>query len=600
MAKYSDDIATWLSDSGYSTCFFVAGGNIMHLIESFSKKFRMIPVVHEVAATIAADYFNEASSQDSFKLGKALALVTAGPGVTNVVTGVAGAFIDSRELLVIGGQVKSNDLKNQNERQRGIQEIDGIRTLSHITKSSILLDRRMGEACFKQLLAYSGAPRKGPVYVEICLDIQGSASSFKEDLRNFEDMNLDFSPEEEDLCDLLQIDIVKILSKSDRPVILIGGGFPRSRNDLIEGIKELGIPLATTWHGADRIESNFSNYAGRPNMFGQRWANVIIQQSDLIIVLGSTLGLQQTGYNLDLFAPYAHILQIDIDAAAFKDDQLKNLIPVKSSIESFLRYLGNNAAELRVNKAEDWKLWSDFVQFVRGKLPLVEKVTDFSDVYVNPFRFIEKLSDIAPENLNFVPCSSGGSYTASMQVFEQKKGNLILSSRGLGSMGVGLSGAIGAAIANDNLTWLIEGDGGILQNIQELAILSLRKLPIKVIIFGNNGYASIRGTQKKYFGGNYVGCDRETGLGLPDFEALSSAFGLRYIEFSSNDDFCRLENDLLSKEPMMIYVAVSPDQPFFPKIDSRLALDGSMESNPLHMMSPALEGELNSQVIRFL
>jgi acetolactate synthase-1/2/3 large subunit len=187
-----------------------------------------------------------------------------------------------------------------------------------------------------------------------------------------------------------------------------------------------------------------------------------------------------------------------------------------------------------------------------------------------------------------------------MQVFEQKLGNLILSSRGLGSMGVGVAGAIGTAIANGNLTWLIEGDGGILQNIQELSVIAIRSLPIKIIIFGNDGYASIRSTQKKYFAGNYVGCDRETGLGIPDFPALSQAFGIRFIEFGSESNYEDLKENLLSNEPLMVYVSVHPDQPFLPKIESRLAADGSMESNPLHIMFPALEQDVSSKVIRFI
>ena len=599
MNKYSDDIATWLLDLNFKTCFFVAGGNVMHLIESFSTKIRMVPVIHEVAAVIAADYFNEASSADRFVNGKAFALVTAGPGVTNTVTGVAGAFIDSRELLILGGQVKSTDLKIGEERQRGIQEIDGVSLLSTVTKKSIRVNKRMDEYCFKEIISIASLPRKGPVFLEICLDVQGSKSNPLEDRRNFNFQNFSkVEPSIESNFALVE-DVIQLISLADRPILLLGGGFPRGEEHLIEMLKTTSIPIATTWHGSDRIGADFESYAGRPNMFGQRWANIVLQQADLIIVLGSSLGVQQTGFNLTEFAPIARILQVDVDLSSMKFNQLENLIPVHSSIENFIKVLNQKSAYLIETKKVIWDSWNKDIQKIRRKLPLVEELTEEFQEFVNPFRFIEFLSSIAPRDLNLIPCSSGGSYTSTMQVFEQRDGNLIVSSRGLGSMGIGLSGAIGVAVANNKLTWLIEGDGGVLQNIQELATITIQQLPIKVIIFANNGYASIRKTQKKYFDGNYVGCDVATGLGSPDFELLAKSFGLRYLSFTAEGDYEVLEKELLTLEPTVIYVEISPDQQFIPKIESRLNSDGSMQSNPLHLMFPELNDDLLTEVMGF-
>jgi acetolactate synthase-1/2/3 large subunit len=599
MNKYSDDVATWLLDLNFTTCFFVAGGNIMHLIESFSKEIRMVPVIHEVAAVIAADYFNEASSADHFTNGKAFALVTAGPGVTNTVTGVSGAFIDSRELVILGGQVKSTDLKNSAERQRGIQEIDGVGLLSTVTKKSIRIDRRMDETCFKEIVSLAGLARKGPVFLEICLDIQGSASTPLEDRENFKfEESSKIIPSIKDNKKLIE-DVLEAINLSERPVFLIGGGFPRGEEQLIETIKSTMIPIATTWHGSDRVGADYVRYAGRPNMFGQRWANIVIQQADLIIVLGSSLGVQQTGFNLVEFAPLSKILQVDVDLTSMKSDHLKNLVPVHSSIEDFIKILIQSCAPLIESKKVIWDSWNQDIQKIRRKLPLVEKSTEEFQEFINPFNFIKFLSSIAPNDLNLIPCSSGGSYTSTMQVFEQREGNLIVSSRGLGSMGIGLSGAIGVAVANKKLTWLIEGDGGVLQNIQELATISIQRLPIKIVIFANNGYASIRKTQNKYFKANYVGCDVATGLGSPDFELLAKSFGLHYLTFASGGDYANLERDLLSLEPVLIYVEISPDQQFIPKIESRLNRNGSMQSNPLHLMAPELDKDVLSEVMRF-
>jgi len=389
------------------------------------------------------------------------------------------------------------------------------------------------------------------------------------------------------------------LQSSQRPLILIGGGFARHRNDLLDIMKSWRIPIATTWHAADRISSDSPLYAGRPNFFGQRWANVVLQQSDLIIVLGSSLGLQQTGFNLREFAPLAHVFQIDIENQESQKSRISNLIPIQIEIGAFVlkfdHELKSYLPEIRLR--DDW---ISFIQKIRESLPLVEEATIPDGLFVNPFEFLKFLSSNTPDSLNFIPCSSGGSYTSSMQVFEQKEGTIIVSSRGLGSMGIGLAGAIGAAAANKNITWLVDGDGGILQNIQELATINQLGLPIKVIIFNNNGYGSIRSTQQKYFSGNYIGCDSATGLGKPNFSILARAFQIDYLEVNFNTEEAELVGVLGSLKPAIIEVLISQDQKFLPKIESKLNSDGSMNSAPLHEMFPTLDDLVASKVLKYL
>ena len=596
--KYSDEIAAWLKESGYTTCFFVAGGNIMHLIESFSRMFEMIPVIHEVAAAIAADYFNETSSANNYTKGKAIALVTLGPGATNTLTAVAGAYIDSRELIVLAGQVKSTDMKQKNERQHGIQEIDGVSIFSSVTKKALCLTQRLDKKRFKSLIDFSARDRKGPVYVEICHDVQGSIYDPDLDCKTFPELIIE--PEYFDAEDSENIlELKTALRSSLRPLILIGGGFSRNRSDLLEIINSWRIPIATTWHAADRVSSESPLYAGRPNFFGQRWANIVLQQSDLIIVLGSSLGLQQTGFNLEEFAPLAKVFQVDIENQETQKSRISNLVPIQSEIGSFvLRF--DNELKSKLPDMHHRDDWLAFIRDVRQSLPLVEEKTISDGLFVNPFEFLEFLSNNAPDSLNFIPCSSGGSYTSSMQVFEQKEGTVIVSSRGLGSMGIGLAGAIGAAKANENVTWLIDGDGGVLQNIQELATINQLGLPIKIILFNNNGYGSIRSTQQKYFAGNYIGCDSKTGLGQPDFSILARAFLIDYLEVDSDTEEAELIRILRSGKPAIIEVLISPDQRFIPKIESRLNPDGSMISAPLHEMYPPLDDLLASKVLRYL
>ena len=599
MSKYSDDIASWLKESGYTTCFFVAGGNIMHLIESFSRELEMIPVIHEVAAAISADYFNEASSANNYENGKALALVTLGPGATNTVTGVAGSYMDSRELLVIAGQVKSSDLKTVLERQRGIQEVDGVPIFASITKMSICLDKRLDEDKFKSLIGLARSDRKGPVYIEICHDIQGSISSPILDRSNFPDLVFKGEVTEVDQRGVLA-ELIDKLTRSKRPLILVGGGLERNKGEMQNLLEAMNIPIATTWHAADRISSDSHLYAGRPNFFGQRWANVVLQQSDLIIALGSSLGLQQTGFNLDEFAPLASIFHIDIENRDYMASRITNYCSIQMKIEDFLSECSSDFLAISSANEIDRKEWISYIHDVRRRLPLVEEATFLEDDSINPFKFIKFLSENAPKDLNFIPCSSGGSYTSAMQVFEQRANCVIISSRGLGSMGIGLAGALGAAKANGNVTWLIDGDGGILQNIQELATIKQLNLPVKIIIINNGGYGSIRSTQRKYFKGNYIGCDAKTGLGQPNFELLARAFGIDYVGISTESDVMQITQFLLSHEPILMEIFISQEQPFLPKIESVLSSDGSMKSAPLHEMFPPIDRESRFKVLRYL
>ncbi len=585
--KYSDLLAEWLVDLGYTHCFFVAGGNIMHLLESCSRHLKCIPVVHEVAAGIAAEYFNEISPG-----GKALALVTAGPGLTNIVTAIAGAYLESRELLVLGGQVKVADLAHGQVRQRGIQEIDGVDIVRPITTRSFLMDKVLNREAFEDLVSMSEGTRKGPVFVEIPLDIQAR----------------DFQPEQQNSnrqrerpthgavsVEMLQ-DICSRLSKAQRPVFLIGGGITRSTTtSLLDNLVRLGVPLMTTWNGIDRIPFDHPLYFGRPNTWGQRSANILLQQADLIIALGTRLGLQQTGFNWQSFAPLGEVIQVECDLAELQKGHPRVDFPVHGDANVVLEYLANFA----LGSYEDWV---SFCRSVRNRIPLVEPVNKTSPGYISPYVFVQELSGLCEEGDIVIPCSSGGAYTVTMQTFEQKRGQLMVTNKGLAAMGYGLSGAIGAAFAaNGQRTILIEGDGGFMQNLQELGTVSANQLNLKIFVFADNGYASIRMTQSNYFKGRYIGCDKETGLGIPKWERLFSAYDIPMMEvgpgFEQDQSFLRQFND---PGAAAFLVKIDPGQTYFPKIASRITAGGSMESNPLHLMTPDLPEDTAAEVFRYL
>lgn len=583
--KYSDQLSIWLKSFGYTHFFYVGGGNVMHLVESFSKAFTGVPVIHEVAAGIAAEYFNATS-----EISKAFALVTAGPGLTNVVTAVGGAFLESRELLVIGGQAKTQDLARGKVRQRGIQEIDGVSIMKPICKESLLMEDVWDKQHLYDIVSATWSQRPGPVFIEIPLDVQAK-NVVETNVQVFDRYSHALLGDEE----LNQIQ--KMLLESKRPLLLIGGGVKREvAQRLSENFEAFKVPVSTTWNGIDRLDSEHECYVGRPNTWGQRSANIINQQADLVIAIGTRLGLQQTGFNWEAYCPVGKVIQVDIDETELTKGHPK--------VDLALAVDANDAlTKILSLKTHDISEWMAFCKKVREIIPLFEEnINKEFDGYVSPHRLIKKLSSLCTKDDVVVPCSSGGANTLMMQLFEQKLGQKVLNDKGLAAMGYGLSGAIGAAIANPRKkTILVEGDGGFAQNIQEVGTAILNKCRLKIFIFDDDGYASIRMTQRSYFGGVYVGCDIATGLGLPNWEKLFAVWGMRtMVLYPEQIDAEEFEKTFEDNESIAYVVKINPEQTYFPKITSRMTESGSMESNPLHLMTPDLDPEITAKVFRYL
>lgn len=582
--KYAEQLTDWLVELGYTHCFFVAGGNIMHLLDGARTRFTCVPVVHEVAAGIAVEYFNEAGGQS-----RAFAMVTAGPGVSNIITAMSGAWLESRELLVIAGQVKSEDLATNGVRQRGIQEIDGVGLAAPVAKHSVQMKKPMPKAEFVSLVNAGSTGRPGPVFIELCLDAQG-APPLKEEAAHVE-------PQVNSVASETEIGLVVTqLKTAQRPILLIGGGVSRKAARALQTeLTSSGIPVMTTWNAADRVDATHPSYLGRPNTWGQRAANLLVAQADLIIAVGTRLGMQQTGFNWQQFGRNAFVVHVDIDRAELDKGHPKIDLPVCADADDFL-------TRLLQKVRGDWNTWVAYAQDVRNALPLNDPANETGEGFLSPFDFYADLIHLSESDDVIIPCSSGGANSVSMQVIEQKLGQVIITDKGLASMGYGLAGAIGASMAHPGKrTFLIEGDGGFSQNLQELATVAVNDLPIKTFIFANNGYGSIRMTQKNYFGGAYLGCDTETGLGFPDWDMLFQSFGINTItldkDWSTNEEVLTA---LRSDKPYGFIVPIDPLQTYWPKITSRIVEGGGMESNPLHMMSPDIAPDLFTQVTKYL
>jgi len=587
---YADQFCDWLSDQGYTHCFFVAGGNIMHLLNSARSRFTCIPVVHEVAAGIAVEYFNE-TSPDS----KAFALVTAGPGVTNVVSAIAGAWLESRELLVVAGQVKSSDLASPQLRQRGIQELNGVALVESITKQTLHIQRPMAESRILEICNVSREGRPGPVFIEFCLDAQGAPSDLALNDVESTPSKIVSIPTEDEISK-----IESLISKSLRPILLIGGGASREKMaQVLPHLESLNIPIMTTWNALDRIDASHPLYWGRPNTWGQRSANVLLQQSDLIIAAGTRLSIQQTGFNWSGFAPLATIVHVDLDMSELAKGHPDIDLAICADAYEVLSRIHADDVD---GPDSRWSEWMLFGLTVRKLLPNNERVNSRKPGYINPYDFVEEISTVLDGEDVVIPCSSGGAFTTVMQAYRQKYGQKVVTNKGLASMGYGLSGAIGASYANPGKrVVLIEGDGGFAQNIQEIGTVVAGRLPIKIFIYDNSGYASIRMTQANYFGGEYVGCDRETGLGLPHWESLFASYGIETHSVDPSNPFtASVLASMKNNEPAAFILPIDPEQTYFPKITSRVLANGSMESNPLHLMTPELSADVTKTVFRYL
>ncbi len=572
--KYSDQLAQWLSAAGYTHYFYVGGGNIMHLTESLDRFLTGVPVVHEVAAGIAAEYFNEIAAGER----RALALVTAGPGLTNIVTALSGAYLESRELLVIGGQVKTADLARGQVRSRGIQEVDGVALVGSTTKLAYRFLAPIDARSFLDKIAESWTPRKGPVFLEIPLDVQ-AASVAAEDLPALVRPALPTMGEP----DVARI--ARLYDAAARPVLLIGGGVSYATGAALRGrFAELGVPVMTTYNGADRFDGDDPSYLGRPNTWGQRSANIIIQRADLIIAVGTRLGLQQTGFNWQAFGRDARIVHVEIDRGELDKGHPRTDDRFAVDADDFVRRLLARPLARKDN-------WLAEARGVRAAVPRVEEVNRTGPGYMSPYDFIVRLEALTRADDLIIPCSSGSAFTLSMQLYKQKFGQRVVTDKSLASMGYGLSGAIGAAIAGEGRrTVLIEGDGGFAQNLQELGTASVNECNLKMFIFHDQGHASIRMTQRSYFGGKYLGCDRPSGLGLPNWERVFDAWDVPAMTLPLDfDQSAAFLKRFTSPGPAAFIVTIDPEQTYFPKISSRITESGSMESNPIDRMTPEID-----------
>ncbi|MGN6527481.1 MAG: thiamine pyrophosphate-binding protein [Burkholderiaceae bacterium] len=494
------------------------------------------------------------------------------------MTAISGAWLESRELLVIGGQVKTSDLATDGLRGRGIQEVHGVDLLRSTTKKAVQFRTPVTAAEFKEVVSASWTPRKGPVFIEFPLDVQ-AADRAPEPIGAVE------APALPQASAAQVADVVARFNGARKPVVLIGGGVSHETAAALQHrFADAGVPIMTTYNGADRVDGDAPFYLGRPNTWGQRSSNIILQQSDLILAVGTRLGMQQTGFNWQEFGRDAQVVQVEIDPVELRKGHPRIDLGLCVDADDFLRRF--MAADLvRHDK------WLDYARRVRAAVPRVEAVNQTGDAYISPYDFIVTLETLTTPDDLVIPCSSGSAFTLSMQLYKQRFGQRMLTNKSLASMGYGLSGAIGAAIAGKGRrTILIEGDGGFAQNMQEVGTAEINGLDLKMFVFHDQGHASIRMTQINYFKGKYLGCDRRSGLGLPKWEKLFAAWDVPVVQVNRGFEKDPVFLEHFQRKGLCAFVVnIDPEQTYFPKISSRITATGSMESNPIDRMTPEID-----------
>lgn len=584
--KVSDYIAEFLISKGISDIFTVVGGGAMHLNDSFghNPKLHCLYNHHEQASAIAAEAYSRISPN------MAVCCITSGPGAINALNGVVGAYQDSIPMFVFSGQTKTTlTVKHSGLKLRtlGNQEFDIVSALENVTKySEMIVDAKKIRYCLEKAYHIAKSGRPGPCWLDIPLDIQGSfvESDELEGYNQEKEVDVDFA----DVLSALQ----NKLNVSERPVLYVGNGIRLSGGiqEFKSIVERYRIPVVTCWDSVDLIASDNKLYCGRAGTMGDRAGNFAVQNSDLLICIGSRLNIYQVGYNVKTWARAAYTVVVDIDSEELKKPTIRADLPVCCDAKIFMKALldadfENTEKNSWIEQCSKWK----------NEYPVVTAQQKKSKGIVNVYNFFDKVSHALPEN-NITVVSNGSASVVGSASYYIKENDRFIMNCGLSSMGYGLPAAVGACIANKKKPVVcFEGDGSVMMNLQELQTVVTNRLPVKLFIINNGGYHQIRLTQNNIFRNGLIGVGPESkDLGFPDFKKIAKAFGFPYFKITDNLKQEKIINKVLGLDTFAICeVFVSTTQIFEPKSATKKLDDGTLFSPPLEDLAPFLpEDEL--------
>ena len=580
-------ILKFLISKNVNHVFLITGGAISFVVDAFSKNKRIkyTCVAHEQAAAMMADAYSRAGK------GFAATMVTSGPGAQNLITGIACSWFDSVPVIHISGQVNSFELSTANKttkkvRQVGFQETDIVSIVKPITKFSYQL-KNLNEIKYVLEKAFylSNQGRPGPVLIDIPMDFQRVKINPKK-IKSFR------VPKKK-INHKIANNIYRIkalLNKSKRPILILGGGVRMSKSidELEKFLKNIDLPIVTTWSGLDAIDSKHKNYVGCIGVYGSRAANFAVQNSDLVLNFGSRLDTRITGGKPETFARLAKVVSIDIDRNELnKKRGLDIYLKINEDLNNFLSTFNSILKRYKFLASSHWKITC---QQWKQRYPNVQCGYHNQKKYVNPYSFIDRLSNKLNKD-DIIIADDGGHLTWTIQAFKVKKGQRVFSAFGNSPMGYAFPAALGASFANKKKKIIcIDGDGSIQINIQELQTMVVNNLPIKLFIINNNGYGIIKQFQELYLNKRYEASISSKGVTNPNFRKISNAYGINYSEIINNKQIDKVLNKVLnSKKPEFVNVIIDPNQKIIPKLQY---------GNPIEDLSPLLSRlEFNKNMI---
>ena len=581
--RLADYVWDRIADEGVEDVFMLPGGGCMHLVDALGRhpRLKFICNLHEQGTAIAVDAYAQVR-------GFGAGLVTTGPGGTNAITGLAAAWMDSTPCIFVSGQVKKADLKRDSGvRQLGFQEIDIVSLVKSITKYAVTVEDP-GSIRFHldRAIHLARTGRPGPVWIDLPLDVQ-AAEIAPEDQEAWVP-----EPAPPPALDGAATQILRALETAQRPALLLGNGVRQAGAvaQALELAEHLNIPVLTTWKAADFLPEEHPLFAGRPGAAGQRGANFTQQNADWLLVLGARLDLGQIAYMPELFARGARKFVVDVDPAELGKLRMELELSLVADAGDLVRAL---LCDLPRHKLPDTSAWLQRTQAWKARYPILQPEYRQEQGHVNVYSLVEALAGLVGEGDLLVPGSSGQCSEITCQAWPIRKGLRMLNSQGLGAMGFGPPAALGACVASGGRrTICLDGDGGFPMNVQELEVIRRLDLPIKIFVLDNQGYGSIRNSQRGYFQGHYVASGPASGLTLPDITTLAGAYGIATATLEDHRDLeHKLPGLLRAPGPLVCAVHLHPDQPTLPRAVSYQRPDGSMATRPMEDLFPLLDRE---------
>lgn len=589
--RVADYIANMLVEHGITHVFSVTGGGAMHLNDGLGHKegLECIYQHHEQACAMAAESYARVRGE------MAAVCVTSGPGGTNAITGVLGGWLDSIPMLILSGQVRYATTARGvglGIRAFGDQEFDITRAVGCMTKyAEMVIDPMRIRYCMEKALFLAKAGRPGPCWLDIPLDVQG-ATVETEDLKGYDPAE-DCGQLPPKVTDETACAIIQKIRQAERPVLNAGNGIRIAAGAgalFLRVADKLQIPVVTGWNSIDLIYDDHPLYVGRAGIMGDRPGNWAVQNSDLLLSIGSRLSVRQVGYNYETWAREAYTIVEDVDREELKKPSIHVDMPVWADAKDLLEALDRNLPE-REGTGEHEK-WVTLCRSWKEEYPVVQEKHLKEQKPANVYAFIRRMSEALPEN-QITVVGNGSACVVGSHAYVIKPGQRFIINSGAASMGYDLPAAIGASIAAGRAEVIcVSGDGSIQMNLQELQTIIHHRLPIKIFVINNQGYHSIRQTQKNFFGEPLVGIGADSGdLSFPSMEKLAYAYGYPYQKIESNGQLSELGQTLHAPGPCICEVFVDTKQRFEPKSASKRLEDGSMFSAPLEDLAPFLPRE---------